>query len=198
MRARISMIVFGLLLGVIIVWLGGFIFFAWNALAMKPGQAGVKTDAIVVLTGGEDRIETGLQLYAQGAAPYLFISGVHQDVTSVKMMRSNKNYQLLASCCVTLGREATSTIENATETKAWLNKMHFTSIRLVTANYHMERALMEFDHAVPGVAIIPHPVMQSNLRHDHFKMLDLLLSEYHKCLYRQGVFLAEALKGYFS
>jgi uncharacterized SAM-binding protein YcdF (DUF218 family) len=37
-------------------------------------------------------------------------------------------------------------------------EQNYRSLRLVTANYHMRRSLLEFRHAMPGVSIVPHPV----------------------------------------
>ena len=45
------------------------------------------TDAIVVLTGGAERVETGFRLLADGLAPRLFVSGVHPDSRLADLVR---------------------------------------------------------------------------------------------------------------
>ena len=47
---------------------------------------------------------------------------------------------------------------NAVETAAWMKEQGFRSLRLVTASYHMPRSLLEFNHAMPELEIVPHPV----------------------------------------
>jgi uncharacterized SAM-binding protein YcdF (DUF218 family) len=64
---------------------------------------------------------------------------------------------------ITLGRYASSTQGNAVETAAWAAQNGLRSIVVVTANYHMPRALAELRQALPAVDLYPLPV-QSYLR----------------------------------
>src|SRR3546814_4570320 len=74
--------------------------------------------------------------------------------------------QLLFECCVDLGFEAADTAGNALETAGWLNAHGYKSIRLVTANYHMPRSLVEFSRRLPGITIVPPPVLPDRMRVD--------------------------------
>ena len=47
-----------------------------------------------------------------------------------------------------------------------MTKERFTSLRLVTANYHMPRSLLEFRRAMPALHIVPHPVFPDNFKRD--------------------------------
>ena len=58
-----------------LVWLGGFIIFQ-QYIRKRPIDNTTKTDAIVVLTGGKNRITEATALYNNGLADLLFISGV--------------------------------------------------------------------------------------------------------------------------
>ena len=58
---------------VILVWLGGFAWFVVSSYLIRDDPSS-STDAIVVLTGGRQRLETGLELLAAGKAKKLFIS----------------------------------------------------------------------------------------------------------------------------
>ncbi|MFM7689871.1 MAG: YdcF family protein, partial [Alphaproteobacteria bacterium] len=70
---RLSLLALALLL----LWLGGFI---WFLRTVQETAADVgAADAIVVLTGGTERVETGFRLLEEGAAPRLFVSGVHPE-----------------------------------------------------------------------------------------------------------------------
>ena len=62
------------------LWLIAFFVFSSYAIGMKfrPLE---KADAIVALTGGNDRIKESIRLLQEEYAPYLFISGVNENVT---------------------------------------------------------------------------------------------------------------------
>ena len=61
-----------------------------------------------------------------------------------------------------------------------------TSLRLVTASYHMPRSRVEFRRAMPTVRLIAHPVFPSNVRIDEWwrwpGTTSLLIGEYSKYL----------------
>lgn len=175
-----------LLFALLLLWLGGFAWFVMFSAFLPPADPSEeKTDAVVVLTGGDMRIETGLNLYAEGLAPNLFISGVHPDVTKFEIMQMWKGYGSLPECCLTLGYHATTTAENAQEIKEWIGPLGYRSIRLVTANYHMPRALLEVTYALPGIKIIPHPIVQPDLKPSQEWFWRLMAIEYHKTLFRR-------------
>ncbi|MEQ9815415.1 MAG: YdcF family protein [Azospirillaceae bacterium] len=180
----------------IVAWLGGFVWFAQSAVVYRapPDTA---TDAIVVLTGGRERVATGLELLEAGAAPRLFISGVHQEVTVADLLELNPGISPSAAAAVTLGRLATTTAGNAVETADWVADEGIASIRLVTSAYHMPRALSQFRRYLDGLAIVPHPVDSDRVRMDEWwswpGTASLLFSEYNKYLAVQVVVLAEAI-----
>src|SRR5262249_56603218 len=57
-----------ILIGVLLFWLGGFLHFVDDVVALKPAPEDRATDGIVALTGGAERIEAGLKLLAAGEA----------------------------------------------------------------------------------------------------------------------------------
>ena len=69
----------GLALTLGFLWLAGLVWFAERVSHLAP-QAGA-TDAIVVLTGGSERVAEGVALLAGGSARLLFVSGVPEGVT---------------------------------------------------------------------------------------------------------------------
>src|SRR5690606_7839685 len=99
------------------LWLGGFLWFAERGVRYPPPAIG-PTEALVVLTGGRERLATGLELLAAGAAPRLFVSGVHPDVTVADLLALHGGEPGLSSR-IDLGYEAQSTLGNARETAAW-------------------------------------------------------------------------------
>jgi uncharacterized SAM-binding protein YcdF (DUF218 family) len=59
---------------------------------------------------------------------------------------------------VTLGRSAASTRGNALEAASWAAQYRIGSLIVVTAAYHMPRALAELHRALPDMPLYPLPV----------------------------------------
>ena len=139
------------------IWLGGLAWFG-GLLPRESNADPSPTDAIVVLTGGSQRVDNGLTLLAEGKAKKLFISGVYRGTDVKALLRVSNQQQKWLTCCIELGHAADNTRGNAAETAAWMRAEHFHSLRLVTASYHMPRSLLEFSHAMPGIRIVANPV----------------------------------------
>ena len=168
----------------IVLWLGGYVLFSIMAFSAKPQDILRHTDAIIVLTGGQGRIETGLALLMEGRATSLFITGVHPHVKPEEINELWTGNAPLPACCIKLGYEARTTQQNAKETKDWLAREEITSIRLVTGNFHMPRARVEFNHALDNIDIIPHPIIQPKFEHTKPRYWTMSFGEYHKTLFR--------------
>ena len=144
------------------------------------------TDAIVVLTGGSDRLAVALDLLSADKGQKLFVSGVYHGVDVRQLLDLSQHSPEDLSCCVVLGYEADNTRGNAIETAAWMKEQGFTSLRLVTATYHMPRSLLEFRRHMPDIQIIAHPVFPEHFKRDNWWMWPgsstLLITEYTKYL----------------
>jgi uncharacterized SAM-binding protein YcdF (DUF218 family) len=155
---------FGILLFLALVLAGGLVWFAGD-IDTPADDPTSETDAIVVLTGGSQRIDVGFRLLVDGKAKKLFVSGVHEGVDMPEVLKTSPQTPHWVECCVVLGHSADNTVGNALETAAWLRTEHFHSIRLVTASYHMRRSLLEFSRVLPpDVTVIPHPVFPEAVR----------------------------------
>ncbi|MCF3580049.1 YdcF family protein [Planktothrix agardhii 1811] len=172
------------------VLMAGFLWFLGEAAA-EPEAPARRTDAIVVLTGGQERVETALDLLEAGLAPRLLVSGVAPGLTLAELARAHGRAPAALSGRVTLGRAAATTTGNAAETAAWLRAERLgpgspqpvRTIRVVTAGYHMPRALLELRRALPGVELVAHPVGPAALRRGEMPWLRvgrLLAGEYVK------------------
>jgi uncharacterized SAM-binding protein YcdF (DUF218 family) len=171
-------------------WFFGFLLF----IAAIPGTVAdrqTKTDVVVVLTGGGERLGEGFDLLSHGLAPRLYISGVAEGVTlddlTKKIAEAGGNLpdETILKCCVTLDR-AQNTLGNAIISSQWISEQHIQSIRLVTANYHMNRSLLEFRRAKSGITVVPNPVFPPEMRDSLWflkpRILIILGNEYHKYL----------------
>ena len=159
--------------------------FIWFAARPAPENESAPTDAIVVLTGGRLRLQIGMDLLRDGKGRKLFVSGVNQQVDLGELLRVSGNADW-ASCCTALGHDADNTLGNARETAQWMRQQGFSSLRLVTAWYHMPRSLLELDRAMPGTKIVAHPVFPEEAEQKHWwrsrSTVLLLASEYGKYL----------------
>lgn len=164
----------------LIVWLMGL---AWFAIAL-PGRSNVpKTDGIVVLTGAPGRFQRGVELMEQGRAKRMLVSGVNPQVRKGEFIIAQHAPAKLVDCCIDLGREAVDTVSNAEETAAWVRKHNYTTIRLVTTDWHMYRARFEIERALgPGVTVIPEGVRSQ-------PGFVTLFTEYHKYILRRAAVL---------
>lgn len=147
---------FRLLFALAALWLVGLWVYIY-AIQTMDSYAG-EADAIVVLTGGEARVETGLLLLANNKAKRLLISGVHQQVTVPEILALYKQDSALARK-IDMDSAAQDTLGNADETAAWVGRNGFRSIIIVTAHYHMPRALVHIGAQLPDVAIHAYPVV---------------------------------------
>ena len=171
--------------GVLLLWLCGLVWFVCDGLARQVDRT-TPTDAIVVLTGGRLRVESGVDLLEAGRARKLFISGVNQHVDRDDILRAFGPLPDSASCCIVLGHDADNTFGNARETGLWMRQEGYRSLRLVTSWYHMPRSLLEFRREMPDVAIIAYPVFASPVAIESFWARPhsalLVVHEYHKFL----------------
>lgn len=168
-----------------LTWLGGFIVFQ-QYIRKRPIDSSTKTDAIVVLTGGKNRIAEAIILYNKGLADMLFISGVGSHVSINSLEKQNHIKFEREKAHVLLGHEATNTIENAVEVSEIIRRNNLKSIRLVTSYYHMPRSLAEVKALIPDVEILEHPVYSKNVSKRWWKRpksFYLIASEYHKFLF---------------
>ncbi len=143
------------------VWLFGFVSFVLRVDSYQRigiDQAQPETEAIIVLTGGSGRTKTGVDLLRANKGKKLLISGVYPSVEADQILSVQDISPALKTCCVVLGHVAENTRGNAREAGAFMKEQDFTSMRLVTAHYHMPRSLLLFRSLMPDMKITPHPV----------------------------------------
>lgn len=166
-----------LLSALILIWAFGFLWFA----LFLPGPAGrMKTDTVVVLTGGEGRIPHALSVLRRGDAKKVLVAGVDREVKPAEFAAEYRVEKRLMSCCITLGYQSVDTRSNALEAARWIAEEKVTSVRLVTTDWHMRRAAFDLARVAPkGTQIIEDAVVSR-------PRLKTLFLEYHKLLARWG------------
>jgi uncharacterized SAM-binding protein YcdF (DUF218 family) len=140
--------------------------FLWFVHQMPTSEVAPtrNADGIVALTGGPFRINDALDLLAAGRAKRLLISGVNPVTRPGEISRLVPEHQRWFTCCVDIDHSATNTIGNAVETRRWAKARGFQSLIVVTANFHLPRAMVELEHELPDVALVPYGVVSEKVR----------------------------------
>ena len=148
------------LLVVVMLWGVGLLAFASRVAHATPAADPGRAQGIVALTGGSSRrLQTAMTLLQAGRGRRLLISGVNRRATREEVRRAARAVAgPLYECCVDLGFEAVDTLGNARETAEWARARGYDRLILVTADYHMPRALLELRGAMPKVTLTPYPV----------------------------------------
>ncbi|TAN60420.1 YdcF family protein [bacterium] len=152
-----------------------------------------KADAIVVLTGGRNRVHEGLSLLRAGRAGTLILSGVGAvaglDDIFFKQLTADERERII------LEKKSASTYENAVEAKKLMKEKRFKSMLLVTSVYHMKRAVFIFNNVFgESLAITPQPVSSPNFDEKRWwseKSLIMLGGEFFKYCWYWMFFLVE-------
>ena len=137
-----------------------------------------QADAIVVLGGGTepaiaprkyvevnsagDRVIAAAQLFRDGKAPVLILSGGNIDwmsngsSTPADQMAAILSFLDIPSSAMILENTSQNTYENAVNVKAIMEEKGFKTVLLVTSAMHMPRSVMLFQQQ--GISVIPIPV----------------------------------------
>jgi uncharacterized SAM-binding protein YcdF (DUF218 family) len=178
-----SLVVLCLLLGAGVA-IGGFLKFAEDIAAMAPPRDVAAVDAIVVLTGGAQRIDEAMSLFNRGVGKRVLISGVNPATTGRQIMNFTEGSDALFECCVDIGHDAIDTIGNANETARWISRHEFDHVLVVTNDYHIPRSLLELRHVDPETTFTAYPVALPGLKSENWltrpDVMRILINEYAK------------------
>lgn len=153
-----------ILLVAAMLWVVGLLAFAARVERSTPAAEPAPAEAIVALTGNATmRITSAFKLLELGKGRRLLVSGVNPEVTRGELQSVSKATRGLYDCCVDLGFQAADTKGNARETAAWTRNGRYKSLIVVTADYHMPRALLELHGAMPETTLIPYPVKTAEI-----------------------------------
>ncbi|MEP9387795.1 YdcF family protein [Mesorhizobium sp. KR9-304] len=173
-------------LGCAILFLGGFALFATHVGQMATPKDPPAADAIIVLTGGQARIDAAVGLLKSGKGERLLISGVHHSTSRTTLQAATGGDKALFSCCIDIDRAALDTIGNAEESAKWVRTHDYGRVILVTNNYHMPRSLLEMGRLLDREELAPYPVVNSKLDNGGWMVrpdaLRVLFTEYNKYL----------------
>ena len=91
----------------------------------------------------------------------ILISGIGKGFTKSnisELLLKNDLLNMFIECCLELDSKSKNTRSNALETLKWVNKNSIKQLILITSNYHMPRAFLEFKNKMPNLKIIKYPI----------------------------------------
>jgi uncharacterized SAM-binding protein YcdF (DUF218 family) len=170
----------------VLLFAGGFGWFANHVSKLTTPDNPQSSDAIIVLTGGQSRLDAGLELLKSGKGKRLLISGVHPSAGRSSIRAAVGGEKSLFSCCVDIDHAALDTIGNAEESAKWVTDHAYDSVLIVTNNYHMPRSLLEMGRFVGNAELRPYPVVNTKLDNGSWMTkpaaIRVLFTEYTKFL----------------
>lgn len=172
------------LLMLFMAWTAGFVLFNQEINSYETDNT-TKTDAIIVLTGGRNRITEAVKLLNEGMGEKMLISGVQKNI-SPKDIEKRNAVNLTDKPEIEFEKQSKNTVENAIKTNEWIKQNNIHSIRLVTSNYHIPRSLQEFKAQNTNLEIIINPVYSEKVSKKWWKNIGsfrLIASEYNKFLF---------------
>ena len=140
---------------VALIWFSGLLAFAGRVQQQTPARAPVPAQGIVALTGanGGERLTAAMGLLEDGYGRRVLVSGVNRKASREDIRNVSRAVRRLYDCCVDLGFTAADTVGNARETAAWAQAMRYDQLIVVTADYHMPRAMLELNAVLRGAGV---------------------------------------------
>jgi uncharacterized SAM-binding protein YcdF (DUF218 family) len=115
----------------------------------NPGPPTRPADAIFVLTGGEGRIQEGFRAWSGGAARELYILGAGGMVPVTRIVPEASRISAEALSRIHVEAWSGNTLENAFSAKSAVGEGKYSSVILVTSDYHIPRAYLAFRKVLP-------------------------------------------------
>ena len=153
--------------------------FSQELLTVDTGNR--KADVLLVLGGGfNERPERAAELFKEGVAPRVLVSGFGDCKESVQFLEKTG----VPADVITEEGNSRNTLENATFSIPLLRLMGAHEIVIVTSWYHTRRAMGCFEHLAPEIKFYSRPSYAGYQRQEWISrgILQHSLSEYVKLL----------------
>ena len=128
---KFALIIFCLFCLVAAIQTGTAIYFSKSEVTLAPAEL------VVVFPGGSERIESGIEIVKDGAAPdFMVVNGTEESLRP--LLQKNKMPEAVK---VFPGGKSRSTFEDTFQAVKVIKENHLSSVILVTSSYHLPRAL---------------------------------------------------------
>jgi uncharacterized SAM-binding protein YcdF (DUF218 family) len=173
-----------------LIWTAGLFAFTTRVQQSTPAPLPQPADGIVALTGANSnqRISAAVNLLERDLGQRVLVSGVNREASREDIRTVSRAVRRLYDCCVDLGFTAADTVGNARETAEWAGAMRYDSLIVVTADYHMPRAMLELRAVLrePDYTLQAYPVPTRALKSSRWwqspAAARLMVVEYSKYL----------------
>ncbi len=157
-------------------------FFFYKKISNYKNDIGISKN-LIVLTGGNHRVKKTLSIFFKIKNPdkKLFISGVGPGFNKNILKHLTKQYKnnlKIVECCITFEDVSKNTYSNAKESLKWVQSQNISTFILLTSNYHMPRAILEFKNVFIDYEIKPYVLIDTNNK--WYMNLINFISEYFK------------------
>lgn len=149
----------GTVLGIPAVLLVGYFLLYLTGRLLVVSQAIQPVDAVVVLSGGEGRVEYAARLFYDASAKWFVITetgdwvpGNPEPVSEFDAVRANRLGVPLSAIYIT-PRETSNTAGEASVVRQMIEDTGVRSIMVVTDPFHTRRAQLLFWHALRGSGV---------------------------------------------
>jgi uncharacterized SAM-binding protein YcdF (DUF218 family) len=120
--------------------------------------SGKAADAILVLTGGENRIAEGYRAWKEGKGRDLFILGAGREAKLSSILPGGSEVSPDSLPRIHIEGWSENTLENAFSAKSAVVSRTYRKVILVTSDYHVPRAYLAFRTILPAtvtISVIP-------------------------------------------
>jgi uncharacterized SAM-binding protein YcdF (DUF218 family) len=140
---------------VALIWFCGLLAFASRVQHETPAAPPAPRQGIVALTGAgsNERIAEAMSLLEDGYGRRVLVSGVNPRPAARTSATSRAPCAASTTAAWTWASTAADTVGNARETAAWAQAMRYDRLIVVTADYHMPRAMLELNAVLRGTGV---------------------------------------------
>lgn len=128
-----------------VIFLLIFFFFFTAGRFLTLTQLPKQADAIIVLSGGQERVEKAAELYKAGYAPSIILSNAKESTSSSGDMLQTAFNLGIPHDAIYTEKAAESTNQNAEFTLSVMKEHDFHSAIVVSSDFHMRRVKFLFD-----------------------------------------------------
>ncbi len=148
--ARLTRVTLALLFAVLVAGVAAYMF-PRQFLTIDDGE--VKGDVLVVLGGGDGRAARAAELYRQGAAPRVLVTGFGDTASNIETLEQGG----VPARAIYVEPRALSTLDNAKFSLPILRRMGAVRVILVTSWFHSRRAVACFRKYGRGLIFYSRP-----------------------------------------
>jgi uncharacterized SAM-binding protein YcdF (DUF218 family) len=112
---------------------GVFAAFSAYVASLEPPRELLPADAIIVVTGGQARLDAAVNLLRAGKGRRLLVSGVHSSDSSAALGQATGGDRTLFCCCMDIDPAALHTLSNVEQSAACVDAHEFRSVPLVAS-----------------------------------------------------------------